>query len=109
MIIGRLDKRITIQSRSVVTDTWNHQVVTWINDVTVWASVNFKNGREVQAGEQRVNVDRVYFTIRPNDDVSVMDRVSYAGAYYDIESIETIGRGCGLRLITTKRDNAPDE
>jgi len=52
-----------------------------------------------------VNVDRVFFSIRPLDDVRVTDRILYGGAYYDIESIETIGRGCGLRLITTKRDN----
>jgi len=105
MNIGRLDKRITIQQRTVTADDWNHSVVSYADIQTVWASVNFRSGRETQTAEQRVNVDRVFFTIRPNDNVSVTDRISYAGGFYDIESIETIGRGCGLRLITSKRDN----
>ena len=105
MNIGRLDKRITHQKRTVTNDRWNHSVVTYVDQSTIWASVNFKGGRETQSAEQRVNVDRVYFTIRPNTDVEVTDRISYAGAFYDIQSIETIGRGCGHRLITTRRDN----
>ena len=105
MNIGRLDKRIDIQVRTVSTDSWNHGVVSYSTQNTVWASVNFKGGRETQSAEQRVNVDRVFFTIRPFDNVAVTDRISYAGAFYDIQSIETIGRGCGLRLITTRRDN----
>jgi SPP1 family predicted phage head-tail adaptor len=105
MNIGQLDKRITIQHRHDATDAWNHGVVTYGSPQTVWASVNFRSGRETQSAEQRVNVDRVFFTIRPNSNVNVTDRVSYAGAFYDIESIETIGRGAGLRLITTMRDN----
>ena len=106
MNIGRLDKRITIQQRTNTVDEWNHPVVTYGSPQTVWASVNFRSGRETQSSaQQRVNVDRVFFTIRPNDNVAVTDRISYSGAFYDIESIETIGRGCGLRLITSKRDN----
>lgn len=106
MNIGRLDKRITIQHRTNTVDEWNHSVVTYGSPQTVWASVNFRSGRETQSGaQQRVNVDRVFFTIRPNSNVAVTDRISYSGEFYDIESIETIGRDEGLRLITTKRDN----
>jgi len=105
MNIGRLDKRITIQQRSTTTDDWNHAVVAYSDVQTVWASVNFRNGRDTQTAQQRVNVDRVFFTIRANDNVTVTDRISYAGEFYDIESIETIGRGEGLRLITSKRDS----
>ena len=105
MNIGRLDKRITIEQRRNTTDAWNHPVVSYTTLGTFWASVNFRSGRETQSAQQRVNVDRVFFSIRPLDDVRVTDRILYGGAYYDIESIETIGRGGGHRLITTKRDN----
>ena len=47
-------------------------------------------------------------SIRYKSDVSVLDRIEYDGQYYDIESIETIGRRCGLRLITTKRGNVDE-
>ena len=105
MNIGRLDKRVTIQQRVNTVDAWNHPVVTYNTVGTFWASVNFRSGRETQSAQQRVNVDRVFFSIRPNRNVSVTGRIEYAGEFYDIESIETIGRGCGLRLITKKRDN----
>lgn len=105
MNIGRLDKRITIQRRQNTVDAWNHPVVSYATVGSFWASVNFRSGRETQSAQQRVNVDRVFFSIRPNRNVSVTDRIEYAGGFYDIESIETIGRGCGLRLIATKRDN----
>ena len=105
MNIGRLDKRITHQKRVDTVDAWNHSVVTYANQLTLWASVNFKAGKESQSAEQRVNIDRVFFTIRPHNDMAVTDRISYAGAFYDIHAIETIGRGSGLRLITTRRDN----
>ena len=105
MNIGRLDKRITIQNRVNTVDAWNHPAVSYNTLGTFWASVKFRSGSETQSAQQRVNVDRVFFSIRPNRNVSVTDRIEYAGAFYDIESIETIGRGCGLRLITSKRDN----
>lgn len=108
MNIGRLDKRIKHQIRTVTTDDWNHENITWSTRATIWASVNFRSGRETQSADQRVNVDRVFFSIRYKSDVSVLDRIEYDGQYYDIESIETIGRRCGLRLITTKRGNVDE-
>ena len=105
MNIVRLVIRITHQKRTVTNDSWNHSVVTYVDQSTIWASVYFKGGRETQSAEQRVYVDRMYFTIRPNTDDEVTDRIYYAGAFYDIQSIETFGRGCGHRLITTRRDN----
>ena len=53
-----------------------------------------------------MNIDRVVFTIRFRDDVTVNDRIKWEGSYHDIHSVEIIGRREGLRLITTARDNA---
>ena len=74
MNIGRLDKRITIQNRVNTVDAWNHPAVSYNTLGTFWASVNFRSGRETQSAQQRVNVDRVFFSIRPNRNVSVTDR-----------------------------------
>ena len=109
MNIGRLDKRITIQTRTVATDTWNHEVITWTTRATTWASVRFNSGRETQEADQRVAIDRVTFTVRHRTDIQLTDRIEYGGGYYDIQSIQEVGRDEAIRLITTKRDNAPDE
>lgn len=106
MNIGRLDKRVEHHNRLTTTDEWNHAVIDWRLNTTMWATVTFRTGGEQQVGNQRVNVDRVVFTIRHRDDIDVLDRVKYDGRYFDIHSIETMGRGEAMRLITTARDNA---
>tara|TARA_R100001440_G_C2502042_1_gene116676 strand:+ start:623 stop:946 length:324 start_codon:yes stop_codon:yes gene_type:complete len=105
MNIGRLDKRIAIQTRRIAVDAWNHSTYSWELRANTWATVKFHSGREVQEGDQRVGIDRVSFTIRHRTDVVLTDRVEYDGEYYDIQSIEPIGRDEAIRLITTKRDN----
>lgn len=106
MNIGRLDQRIEHHVRREATDDWNHDTVLWMLNDTVWATVTFRGGTERQVADQRVNIDRVVFTIRFRDDVTVNDRIKWEGSYHDIHSVEIIGRREGLRLITTARDNA---
>ncbi|MDA9755378.1 phage head closure protein [Flavobacteriales bacterium] len=106
MNIGRLDQRVEHHIPRVATDEWNHTPPAWQLNDTVWATVTFRGGTERQVADQRVNIDRVVFTIRFRDDVTVNDRIKWEGSYHDIHSVEIIGRREGLRLITTARDNA---
>jgi len=48
----------------------------------------------------------VHFIIRYSSDVSGVrpsDRVSYNGDIYEIEGVQEIGRGEGLRIVTSLR------
>ena len=106
MNIGELDKRIALYSQSASTDTWNHVNTSRNLLGTVWAKVIYKSGTESQTANQRVNVDRIEFLIRYRSGLSARDtEVQYRTDYYDVHSIEVIGREEGLRLITTLRDN----
>lgn len=46
MNIGRLDKRVTIQSRTTVKDVYGQPLDTWSDIATVWASIEYIGGRE---------------------------------------------------------------
>lgn len=105
MNIGRLDKRIEHHNRLTTTDEWNHPVISWRYNTTMWSTVTFRSGGESQVANQRVNVDHVVFTIRFRDDVDVMDRVKWEGRWFDIHSVEFIGRHEAMRLIASARDN----
>tara|TARA_B110000914_G_C15497186_1_gene463892 strand:+ start:1051 stop:1374 length:324 start_codon:yes stop_codon:yes gene_type:complete len=105
MNIGELDKRIALYSGAATTDSWNHVNHTRVLKGTFWAKVIYKSGTEKQSADQRVGVDKVEFIIRHLDGMDKVSSVQYAADYYDIHSIEVIGRKEGLRLITTVRDN----
>lgn len=46
MDIGKLDKRITLQSRSTTLDSYGQQIDSWSDVATVWANVKPISGRE---------------------------------------------------------------
>tara|TARA_R100001591_G_scaffold113692_2_gene127197 strand:- start:687 stop:1013 length:327 start_codon:yes stop_codon:yes gene_type:complete len=106
MNIGELDKRIALYTSSVSTDAWNHENKSRVLLETVWAKVIYKSGTETQTANQRVNVDRIEFLIRYRGGLSARNtEVQYGTDFYNVHSIEVIGRNEALRLITTFRDN----
>ena len=106
MKIGRLDKRVSHLARGVAVDAWNHSVVSYTNRGTYWAEVQYKRGTEKQEGRQTVGVDQVHFVLRYNGTITNEDRLLYDGEYYDVHSVEVMGRYEAIRITTTKRDNA---
>jgi len=46
MKIGKLDKRITLQSRSATLDDYGQELNSWSDIATVWANVKPLGGRE---------------------------------------------------------------
>ncbi len=46
MDIGKLDKRITLQSRSATLDDYGQQINSWSDVATVWANIRPVSGRE---------------------------------------------------------------
>lgn len=46
MQIGKLDKRITLQSRSSTLDDYGQEINAWVDVATVWANIKPVSGRE---------------------------------------------------------------
>ena len=99
MRAGRLDRRLTIQSRTLARNARGDESASWSNTATVWASRRDVSGREFfSSSEIRADISTV-FRIRHRDGVSVLDRVIEDGLTYDIVHIARIGRREGLDLV----------
>lgn len=99
MRAGALDRRVTIQSRTLTRNARGDEVVSWSNTATVWASRRDVTGREYFASSEiRADIQTV-FRIRHRDGVSVLDRVQEDGLTYDVVHIARIGRREALDLV----------
>ena len=103
MRIGKLDRKITIQFRSISQNDYGEAVAAFSSSASVWAMIETQpRGKEkvnngIETSQQSVN-----FLIRYSSDVADVthgDRVLYNSQYYDIESVQEVGRNLSLRLI----------
>lgn len=96
-----MDRRVTLQSRTLTANAYGEQVVSYTDLETVWAEKWDLRGREYFAAQQ-VSADvTTRWRIRWREDVSVLDRVVYNSVPYDINQVVEIGRQGGLELLTT--------
>ncbi len=99
MRAGRLDRRVTIRSRTTAADAQGQQIETWSDVDTVWASKRDLRGREYFAA-QSMNADvTTVFEMRYRADVTVLHRLVCEGLTYDIQDVSEIGRRQGLQVI----------
>lgn len=87
MQLGRLNRRITIQQKSVSRDAYGGESITWTDVATVWAAVLPIRGREYVAIRAAGAELTTRFVIRHRDGVTPAMRVSHGGGYYNIEEV----------------------
>lgn len=106
MNIGRLDRRITLQSLATDQSTdWNHPTQTWSDLATIWATKAPRRAAEPTEAKQVVALNVVDWYIRHRTDVDAKMRLVDAdGDIYDIVSVQEVGRKQGLKLTTELRD-----
>lgn len=86
--VGKLDRRITIQSATTAPDAYGEPIETWSDLATLWAQVVPLGGREFFEARQ-VNAEQtVRFRIRYRADITREMRVIYDGLTYGIEAAE---------------------
>lgn len=103
---GRLDRRITIQARSVTQDSFGAEIATWADDTTVWAEVRPIRGSERWAAMEVTADLPMKFTIRWRNEPSTVDnRIVYGGRIYDIQSVNEIGRRVGWEIHAMARQD----
>lgn len=87
MQIGRLNRRITIEQKSVTRDAYGGETITWSTVAAVWAAVLPIRGREYVAIRQAGAELTTRFVIHYRAGVTPAMRVSYNGATYNIEEV----------------------
>ena len=83
---GRLDRRITIQRATTVSDAYGTPVATWADLACCWAHLAYSEtgSAEEQHDAVHLAITRTIFTIRYRDDLLHPDRIAYGGNHYDI-------------------------
>lgn len=99
MIIGKLDRRITIQRATETVNGYGERDKTWADFITVWAALDMKRTRSLQEniqGSTEATKQRMQWRVRYSPDsstISALDRLVYNGKTQDIIGVQEMGRG----------------
>ena len=88
-----------IQQFVPVRNTFGEDEESWVDLATVWAKVGTVKGTEQFKSDQRLGIKDASFRIRYRDDVDITMRIFYNDDYYEIKSINEIGRQEGLEIV----------
>lgn len=103
MNIGKLDRRITLRSKSTTKNGFGEDVVTWTDIATVWAQWIPNGGSERWASQRVVDTADGAFEIRYRYGIDALDEVLFDGVQYRVLGQPAeIGRRVGL-LIQAQR------
>lgn len=103
MKAGKLDRRITFRSKTVVQNDFGEEEATWGDFDTVWAGYEARQGTEKDEADQLIAVTREVFQVRYRNDLNTEMILVYEGIEYDILSIFEIGRREGLEIFAEKK------
>lgn len=101
MYAGNLDRRITIQGKTITQDDFGAEVETWGDVATVWAQEVELRGMERYSMRQIVGHALRTFRIRWSPTVAVITtehRIEYAGRLFDITDVREVGRQEGIEI-----------
>lgn len=88
--IGKLNKRITIQQKVLITDDEGYQKEDWKDVATVWSKVENLHGREFFQAQAVNSKASCKFTIRYKKGLSTAMRILYDGKLYNILYVDDI-------------------
>lgn len=105
--IGNMDRKITLQSRTVTTDGYGGQSEAWADITTVWANYTpqVMTGRTLnEISDQAQFLEKALFTIRWRE-VPTDARIVYNGAVWKIIGMAEVGRKDRLKMAAVKTDS----
>ena len=77
MRAGRLDRRIELQTKTVMLDSWGDETETWATLGLVWAGLVGQAAAEAMIGAERVAAHTDIFEIRWRADLGPLNRLIY--------------------------------
>lgn len=101
-MIGKLDRRITLQTMTSTRGDMGEDVQTYSTLVIVWAWVRFGSGQERMLADKNTVTADAIFTIRWRSGITEKTRISWDGTTYDIIHIAEAERKKYLALTAKK-------
>jgi SPP1 family predicted phage head-tail adaptor len=101
MQAGKMDKKITLQRSSYVVDPAGTPTTVWTNFATVRAQVIQSGTEEFIRAYGASEETAIIFRTRFRDDVTLADRILYAGKAMNLKEINEIQRRRGLEIRAT--------
>jgi SPP1 family predicted phage head-tail adaptor len=96
MEAGKLNRRVSIQSRTVTYNAFNEEVETWAHSFYVWAQVVTTGGGEFYAAQRLNSEVSAVFNVRYDKDITIYHRINYGGRIFDILSVNDVD---GMRKV----------
>ena len=84
MDIGNLNCRITILKEHAERNEFGEEVIEWVEEKDLWASIRFVEGREYYKDERVKAETTAVITIRFDPMISVLNRVKYKDKLFEI-------------------------
>jgi len=85
--VGELNKRITLQKRTRINNSFGEEINSYTDFVSVWAKVNQIQGSEVQINSKERVKRQFEIVIRYFVNITEDMRIKYKNQYLDIISI----------------------
>lgn len=105
MNAGALDTRITIQRKSETIDAYGGEVITWVNERTVWAQAEPWRMRERISVRRQTGDSVVSFLVRYPVDISLEKRVVVGETAYNIIEIDASRKRNGELMFIARGED----
>jgi len=89
MQIGKMNKRVVVQTATEVRDAVGEPIRTWADTATVWAQIEPLSGRELLMGEQVTSEATVRVWLRYRT-LTTANRLTEGGDTYEIQSVRNV-------------------
>lgn len=99
MLAGKLDRKITIQERTLTQNATGEAETAWSTFTEAWAQKLDMAGREYFTAQQVNSEITTKFKTRHIDGLNMEMRISYDGLIYDIINIAELGRNVGIEIM----------
>jgi len=103
---NKLDRRISVETKSTSLDANGDRVDTWTTILSsIPANVAPTGGKEFIRATRMFETASAVFMIRYRTNITQRDRILYNGRYYNIISIDEMGRKDGLLIVAESLNN----
>lgn len=101
-MIGTLNKRVKIQTKTISQGTTGEFIETWADTATRWAAIEPLEGREYWQAQQLNTETTAKITIRHYPGLTTVNRIKFGSRYFDIVSVQNQKEGNKYTVLMCK-------